>query len=391
MSPILFDTTYLAMFDYQEFSKWNDGITRYMFEIASELDLQRPKECCYVSAFNKQVTKERIEQFKKDKRFPPWKFKTEKIAYKERVNWFFPNTYYPFPEDLKRYSQIQFFVGVFDLIPFFFPEHFTSKFNVAFRNSLKSYCKEDRIHFLCISESTKRDLCKVMDLDSNKASVVPLAADKKVFFPCYDNHSIEQVKSKYSISNKPYFLCLSRFVERKNPLLVLKSFSLFLKKHKNSEMKLVFAGLNVKTTIKNYFDEAIQFILKEGIQDRIHWVEFVEEDDLHCLYSGAQACFFPSLYEGFGLTILEAMQCGAPVVASNNSSIPEVVGEAGILLPVEDESAWAQAMIKIHESKELQKELSKKSLERALLFSWENTVSKMLEVFESVQNTCSKV
>jgi len=357
MPFILFDATYLAMFDYQEFSKWNDGITRYMFEIASELDLQRPKECCYVSAFNKQMTKERIEAFEKDKRFPPWEFKTNKIPYKKGINWFFPNTYYPFPENLKEYSLIQFSVVIFDLIPFFFPEHFKAEFNESFRSCLKSYCEEEQMHFFCISEHTRQDFCEIMGVDSSRTSVIPLAADKKVFFPCDDKHVIEQVKSKYNISNKPYFLCLSRFVERKNPFLVLKAFSLFLKKHKNSEINLVFAGLNVRTTIESYVNEVMQFILKEGIQDRIHWVEFVEEDDLHCLYSGAQACFFSSLYEGFGLTILEAMQCGTPVVASNNSSIPEVVGDAGILLPVEDESTWAQAMIKIYESKELQKEL----------------------------------
>ena len=98
--------------------------------------------------------------------------------------------------------------------------------------------------------------------------------------------------------------------------------------------------------------------------------------------SNCLSFLYPSLYEGFGLQVLEAMQCGAPVIASDTSSIPEVVGDAGISLPPDNAELWAQAMERVYESKELQKELSGKSLERASLFSWKKTVSKMLEAFE---------
>jgi glycosyltransferase involved in cell wall biosynthesis len=387
VNSILFEATFFILFDYKKYSHWNDGITRYTFEVASELSLQRPKECCYASSNRDQIPKESIELFRRDKRFPSWNLETEQSIFKENSSWFFPNVHYLFPEELKKHKQINFFVMIHDLIPLLSPEHFSSGFNVGFRKALKSYCKEKKMHFFANSEHTKIDFCRITGVTLDKVTVTYLAADTKVFFPCRKEDKLEEVKKKYNISNQPYFFCFSRFIERKNPFLLIKAFLSFLQTHKNSGVKLVFAGINLKSSSNSYLNQALEFCLQNGLQGHIHWVEFVEEKDLPILYSGSLACFFPSFYEGFGLTILEAMQCGSPVVTSNTSSIPEVVGDAGILLPPDNVSLWIEAMKKIYENKDLRERLSEKSLKRALLFSWKKTVYRMIEAFESKKKT----
>jgi glycosyltransferase involved in cell wall biosynthesis len=110
----------------------------------------------------------------------------------------------------------------------------------------------------------------------------------------------------------------------------------------------------------------------------------VAEEDLPALYTGALAFVFPSLYEGFGLPPLEAMACGTPVVASNVSSLPEVVGDAALLVDPYNVEELAEAMYRVLTEQELHEQLRRKGLERAQLFSWEETARKTLKVYEEV-------
>ena len=123
--------------------------------------------------------------------------------------------------------------------------------------------------------------------------------------------------------------------------------------------------------------EAVQ---SRGLEGLVKFADYVEQDDLPALYSGALAFTFPSLYEGFGLPPLEAMSCGTPVLASNASSLPEVVGEAGLLLSPREPQEWANAVKRVMESSALQEELSQKGLARAALFTWERCARETLAV-----------
>jgi glycosyltransferase involved in cell wall biosynthesis len=118
-------------------------------------------------------------------------------------------------------------------------------------------------------------------------------------------------------------------------------------------------------------------------RDRIVLAGFVPDDELAALYSGATAFVYPSLYEGFGLPPLEAMTCGVPVIASNTSSLPEVVGEAGILLDPHDADGLSQAMLALYRDGRLRAELAARSLARAECFGWERFTRRTLDAYRA--------
>jgi len=128
------------------------------------------------------------------------------------------------------------------------------------------------------------------------------------------------------------------------------------------------------------YDGLLQAVQSRGLGDLIKFADYVEREDLPALYSGALALTFPSLYEGFGLPALEAMSCGTPVLASTASSVPEVVGDAGILLDPNDAGAWADAVERIMQDGALREELSRKGLARAAQFTWERCARQTMRV-----------
>lgn len=119
------------------------------------------------------------------------------------------------------------------------------------------------------------------------------------------------------------------------------------------------------------------------MHERIHFPGFIEDDDLAALYSGAQCFVYPSFYEGFGLPVLEAMQCGTPVITSNTSSMPELVGDAGLLVSPYDEEALCKAIVSIVNDPSLRKHLSLKSIERSNGFSWEKACEDLLQAYRT--------
>ena len=137
---------------------------------------------------------------------------------------------------------------------------------------------------------------------------------------------------------------------------------------------------------KRYKRPDIERTVKQTIkyQDRIIFTGYVLDNDLSAIYSGAVAFIFPSLYEGFGLPVLEAMQCGTPVISSNSSSLPEVVGDAGILIDPKDEDHLCQAMLDVLTDSNLRESLRKKGLERAKQFSWKKCADQTVEIYKKI-------
>jgi alpha-1,3-rhamnosyl/mannosyltransferase len=137
----------------------------------------------------------------------------------------------------------------------------------------------------------------------------------------------------------------------------------------------------MKGWLTEALDRELEPMQRKG---QVRLLGFVPDDELNALYSGARAFIYPSLYEGFGLPPLEAMACGAPVITSNKASLPEVVGNAGILVEPLDIEQMNQAIESLLENDSLHHELRQKGLERASLFTWEKTASKTYEVFRRV-------
>lgn len=266
-------------------------------------------------------------------------------------------------------------VTVFDLTFLLFPQYHPRLRVMIFKNFFsKSLELADRI--IAISENTKRDLMHLMQVPEEKIVVTPLAASE-IFKPVVVQEA-SRILSRYGITFRDYLLYVGTIEPRKNLFRLLKAFEIFCSSHSTAPL-LVLVGRT--GWLSGDFYRALE---SSPWKKNIRLLGYVPEMDLPALYSGALAFVYPSLYEGFGLPPLEAMMCGTPVITSNNSSLPEVTGDAALLVnPLEVEEI-AEALMRIGRDYSLREEMRKKGLERAKLFTWGETAKKTLGVYESV-------
>jgi glycosyltransferase involved in cell wall biosynthesis len=209
--------------------------------------------------------------------------------------------------------------------------------------------------------------------------VTYLGASKENFSPCFDHSVIDTVKNKYGVpAGGSYFLSLGNLAPHKNLPGLIKGFRALLLQEKLSDTYLVVVGRK-----GSEYDKMLAYTWNEPVlRDRVIFTGRVENDELAALYSGALCFISTSHYEGFGLPLLEAMQCGAPVIASHTSSLPEVAGDAGILVNPNDTDALCQAMLAVGRNTDLRAEMSEKSIAQAARFSWERCVQQTMQGYK---------
>ncbi len=286
----------------------------------------------------------------------------------------------------------KFVVTVPDLIPFVLNEKKIDKLllNLRFREWLwmKSLRKADRI--ITFSENSKKDIIELLGIPEEKIEVIYLSADAR-FGPVRDRQAIAKIMGRYSVNQK-FVLYVGGFAEHKNIERLVRTFYEF-SLSSDDKWQFVLAGKLPDEKIEDADDWTINepvrktksLITKLGLDAKVIFTGFVPEQDLPALYSAASVFVFPSLYEGFGLPPLEAMACGTPVVASNTSSLPEVIGDAGVLVNPFSIDEIVGAMRSVLKSKSRQREMSYKGMERARRFSWEETARKTLKVYRQVR------
>jgi len=268
-------------------------------------------------------------------------------------------------------------ITIHDLIPYVMPE-------TVGRGYLLKFLKEMPLiiggsdGIITVSEFSKRDILKFFPIDENKIFVTPLAADKK-YTPLDKKYCSNFLRDTYKL-NKPFILYLGGFSERKNVSSIITAFSKIYKEL-NNEYNLVIVG-----GYKDASQRLVKLTNELKIDSQVIFTGFVPEEHLPIFYNSCDAFIYPSFYEGFGLPPLEAMNCGTPVIASNLTSIPEVVGDGGILINPYDISEISLAIGNLLSSQKLREELSYKALKRAKDFSWQNTALNTLKVYESVYN-----
>ncbi|MFH0943423.1 MAG: glycosyltransferase family 1 protein [Candidatus Beckwithbacteria bacterium] len=241
-----------------------------------------------------------------------------------------------------------------------FPQTHTAYLNQVHRRHLKLVKKHCR-QVIAVSQSTKHDLL-AYGFKSDQVSVIYEAADS-IFRPA----DPAAVKLKYNLT-KPYLLCVATLEPRKNLKNLLQAFSLL----KLSDLELVLVG-------KFGWGETLPELAK------VKTLGFIPDEDLAGLYSGAKAFVYPSFYEGFGLPVLEALSCGCPVITSNNSSLPEIGGEAAIYINPQSTENLSQAikqLIQLDDSNH--QTIKQKSLLQAKKFSWEKTARETLKLYQEV-------
>lgn len=290
----------------------------------------------------------------------------------------FHSPYFSIPKIIRKKKKKVKFLTVYDLIPILYPQYFNRRKVDQVKKALNSLSPSDFV--ICISQSTKNDFCNLFKFDPSRVFVIPLAASGS-FSPCKDLKLIREVKNKYGIPSGPYILSVGTLDPRKNTKHLIFSFQRIIEQEKIRDLNLVLVGA------KSCFHEKLFAQLNShGLEKRIILTGFVPDQDLTPLYSGALVFVYPSLYEGFGLPPLEAMQCGVPVITSNTSSLPEVVGDAGIMTDPNDSDAICHHILKIYRSPTLRQELANKSLEQAKKFSWEKCSGQTIDAYKKALN-----
>lgn len=267
-------------------------------------------------------------------------------------------------------------VTIHDLVFIRFPEHrgknlsnyYLKRHRIAIKN-----CKK----IIVPSLATKRDLQVFLSVSPRKIKVIPEAADNH-FRIIKNKLSISQIASHYVGAKTKYILSVGTIEPRKNLIKLIGAYSLLPHSLQN-EYKLVLVGPKGWNSV-----ELFKRINNLNLKDKIILPGFVNDDDLPYIYNQASIFVYPSLFEGFGLPPLEAMACGAPVVAGNHSSIVEVVGKAGILVDCRDEDKLSHQIKRVLLKPKLAQNLAKKGHEQAKKFSWERAAQETLEILESL-------
>ena len=268
-------------------------------------------------------------------------------------------------------------VTIHDLIPYVMPETVGKGYLLKFLKEMPLIIGGSS-GIITVSEFSKRDILKFFPVDERKIFVTPLAADKK-YTPLNKSHCRDFLKNEYNLTD-PFILYLGGFSERKNVASVLTSFAKVYK-DLNKTYKLVIVG-----GYKDSSQKLVTLANELKIDSNVIFTGFVPEEHLPIFYNGCDTFIYPSFYEGFGLPPLEAMNCGTPVIASNLTSIPEVVGDGGILINPYDISEISLAIGNLLSNEKLQSELSYKALKRAKEYSWQNTALSTLKVYEDIYN-----
>ncbi len=237
----------------------------------------------------------------------------------------------------------------------------------------RSVQKADRI--LADSQATKQDLIQLYGIDASKISVLLCGVDEH-FKPVSEPHEIERIRRKYGLTGKDYILSVGTVQPRKNYSRVIEALA-EIRAH-GHELHYVIAGGEGWLE-----DEMHHTIARRDLADYVQLLGYVDDADLPALYSAAQALVMVSLYEGFGLPVLEAMACGTPVITSNLSSLPEVAGEAALMVDPYDVPAIQDAILRLQNSTERQR-LIAAGYSQVKQFNWKRSAAQLKSIYDEL-------
>lgn len=273
-------------------------------------------------------------------------------------------------------TQTQLVATIHDLIPLIHPEY-TPKAKKTRFYPLYSFlmrCIGRRAHLiLADSEHSRRDIYRSLKISENKVRRIYIGMDEK-YKPATQATLPKEIKQKFGIT-KDYFLYVGRHDPYKNILGLVQAYYGYLKQVPQGA-QLVITGKRDPR-----YPEAYKWCEKKNLLGQVVFTDYVSDEELLPLYQHAQATILVSLYEGFGLPVLESMACGVPVISSDLSSLPEVAGEASLSVSPHSLEAIVSAMVRLSQEETLRQELIQKGLEQVKKFSWDNCARETLEVY----------
>ncbi len=300
-----------------------------------------------------------------------WHVKTLKDLLANKADLFFAPTSYIIPALAPK--KLKVIVTVHDLVALMFPAGHSARAVLIERVTLKKALKKAAGVFV-VSENTKKDLLAKFHLPARKISLVPCAPSKS-FKQKVSAHDLETAKEKMKLPEN-FILAVGTVEPRKNFDTLIKSFVII--KRKYPDYKLVIAGKKgwkyhlVENALKHY-----------RMEQEVIFTGYLEDADLKAIYGLAKVFVFPSLYEGFGIPPLEAMASGCPVVSSNVASMPEVIGQGGLLIDPKNALKIADAVCSLLEDEQARQMMIERGKAQAEKFSWEASAAKALEVIKS--------
>lgn len=300
---------------------------------------------------------------------------------KNRPDIFFTPSHY-----IPRFSPVKRVCTIFDLSYLHFPEMFSKKDLWQLKNWSK-YSIENSSHIFAISQFTKEDLIKNYQADAGRITVTPLGYDKERFRVKSQESRrrspraarVKEIQEKYKTGGN-YIIYIGTIQPRKNLSRLIEAFSKI-----ETDTKLVIVGKTNEAGRKGWmYQEILDLPKKLNIENRVIFTGFAPTEDLSPLLSGSKAFVLPSLWEGFGIPVLEAMACGVPVIVSKVSSLPEVAGEAGTYIDPNSTESIQEAIERLLKDDKLREKKVQLGIKQVQKFSWEETARKTLEVLERI-------
>jgi glycosyltransferase involved in cell wall biosynthesis len=228
---------------------------------------------------------------------------------------------------------------------------------------------------IAVSECSLRDAVRLYGTPADKVHVIPEGVDGR--FKPVARQQVERVRAKFHLPEH-FVLCVGTIEPRKNYPLLFEALAA-CREQRYSTWPLIIAG-----KLGWLYKPILQRISELGLQDLVRTTGFFPDDDLPALYNAATLLAMPSRYEGFGLPVLEAMACGTPVVCSNTSSLPEVAGDAALLVPPENVQGWAEAITRLCNDNALHARMRERGLAQAAHFTWENAARQTADVYHHI-------
>ena len=269
-------------------------------------------------------------------------------------------------------------VTVYDLTFMRYPQRLTTARRLYLRTFTALTCRRAK-RVIAISQSTADDLTNLLDVPSDKIDVTPLGYDSSA----YRSLPKSQIDDFTTLKNLPerFWLFVGTLEPRKNLVVLLNAYANL---PKSERLPLILGGG------KGWMvDDIFATIERHNLSDEVQHIGFIPTAELPLWYNSAEAFLYPSVFEGFGLPVLEAMACGTPVLTSNVSSLPEVAGEAGMTLPPDDEAIWMESLRRIFHDQEWREEASERGMEQAGQFTWERTARLTIDSYSKAMGNRS--
>ncbi len=277
---------------------------------------------------------------------------------------------------LPRFKQAKTVFTLHDLIFKFYPRYHLPRNWIYLQLAMPLFLRRaDAV--ICVSEHTRRDVQKIYGVPDAKIRVITEGIHPR-FKPVTDITVLQRARERYNLPEQ-YVLALGTIEPRKNLMTLFEAFKALLADGKHADLSVVVGGKQGWL-----FEETFRAVHERGLTGRVKFIGYVADEDLPAVYTLSRALAFPSVYEGFGLPPLEAMACGVPVLCSNASSMPELVGKAAVLLPPTDADAWAGALQRVLTDRVLGLDLRSRGPKQARQYTWARAALQTREVYESL-------